>query len=251
MKLEKKVALVTGGNAGIGRAAALLFAQEGARVVVAARREEEGQQVVGEIRNAGGKAIFVKTDVTRAADCLNAVERSVAAFGRLDIAFNNAGILEFGKTVAETDEEDWDRVIDINLKGVFLSMKYQIPAMLKAGGGSIVNMSSVGGLIGTALGIGAYHASKHGVIGLTKAAAMEFATQKIRVNAVCPGVTATGLVDRWFGGSDVSEKLAAMHPLGRFGLPVETAEAVLFLASDAASFITGTALPVDGGFSVP
>ncbi|CDY75647.1 3-oxoacyl-[acyl-carrier protein] reductase [Caballeronia glathei] len=245
-----KVALVTGGNAGIGKETAHLFAREGAKVVVAARREAEGEQVVSDIRSAGGEAIFVRTDVTRAEDCANAVELAVQTFGKIDVAFNNAGVLAFGKTVAEVDEAEWDHVLDVNLKGVFLSMKYVIPAMLKAGGGSIINMSSVGGLVGSPLGIAAYHASKHGVLGLTKAAALEYAPQKIRVNAVCPGASTSEMTDTWFAGSSLREAFIERHPLGRLGEPGDSARATLFLASDASSFITGAALPVDGGYSV-
>jgi NAD(P)-dependent dehydrogenase (short-subunit alcohol dehydrogenase family) len=249
-QLHGKVALVTGGNAGIGKETAQLFAREGARVVIAARRQEEGEQVVAEIRSAGGEAIFVKTDVTEAGDCERAVERAVQTFGRLDVAFNNAGVLAFGKAVAEVDEAEWDHVLDVNLKGVFLSMKYEIPAMLKAGGGSIINMSSVGGLVGSALGIAAYHASKHGVLGLTKAAALEYAPLKIRVNAVCPGASTSEMTDTWFAGSSLREAFIERHPLGRLGEPGDSARATLFLASDASSFITGAALPIDGGYSV-
>jgi NAD(P)-dependent dehydrogenase (short-subunit alcohol dehydrogenase family) len=249
-QLHGKVALVTGGNAGIGKETAHLFAREGAKVVVAARREAEGEQVVSDIRSAGGEAIFVRTDVTRAEDCANAVELAVQTFRKIDVAFNNAGVLAFGKTVAEVDEAEWDHVLDVNLKGVFLSMKYVIPAMLKAGGGSIINMSSVGGLVGSPLGIAAYHASKHGVLGLTKAAALEYAPQKIRVNAVCPGASTSEMTDTWFADSSLREAFIERHPLGRLGEPGDSARATLFLASDASSFITGAALPVDGGYSV-
>lgn len=248
-RMRDKVALITGGNSGIGRATALLFAKEGAKVAVAARREEEGERVVREVREAGGEAIFVKTDVSKAEDCENAVVRTVLAFGKLDIAFNNAGVESYGKTVVETDEATWDLVLDVNLKGIFLSMKYEIPAMLRAGGGSIVNMSSVYGLVGSPFGTSPYNASKHGVIGLTKSAALEFAKQNIRVNAVCPAVVVTDMVGRWLEETGVDEHLKPLHPIGRFGVPDETAEAVLFLASSASSFITGSAIPVDGGYS--
>jgi NAD(P)-dependent dehydrogenase (short-subunit alcohol dehydrogenase family) len=249
-RLQGKVAFITGGNSGIGRDTALLFAQEGAKVALAARREEEGELVAKEIQAAGGNAIFIKTDVTKAEDCRNAIARTVSTFGKLDISFNNAGVERFGQTVAELSEEDWNLVLDVNLKGVFLSMKYEIPELLKTGGGTIINMSSMYGLVGTGFGLAAYHASKHGVIGLTKAAALEFAAKKIRVNAVCPGVTTTDMVNRWLESSGLSKPLTALHPIGRFGVPSETAQAVLFLASEASSYITGAALPIDGGYTV-
>jgi NAD(P)-dependent dehydrogenase (short-subunit alcohol dehydrogenase family) len=246
-RLLNKVALVTGASSGIGRASALLFAKEGAKVAIAARRQEEGEKVVREIRELGGEAIFVKTDVARAEDCEAAVSRTVAAFGKLDVAFNNAGITSFGKPTAETDEQAWDAVIDINLKGVFLSMKYEIPEILKAGGGSIINMSSAYGLKGSTFGACAYHASKHGVIGLTKAAALDYAKEKLRVNAVCPAFVATDLIHELLDDPEQVARLDALHPLGRMGTLEEMAEAVVFLAGDASTFITGTTLSIDGG----
>jgi NAD(P)-dependent dehydrogenase (short-subunit alcohol dehydrogenase family) len=248
-RMRDKVALVTGGNSGIGRATALLFAREGAKVVVAARREEEGKQVVKEIREAGGEAIFVKTDVTQAESCANAVAKTVDTFGKLDAAFNNAGMETFGKSVAETDEATWDLIVNVNLKGIFLSMKYEIPAMLKAGGGSIVNMASAYGLVGSAFGLSPYHASKHGVIGLTKAAALEFAKQNIRVNAICPAGVATEMIERFLSDTGLTERFTALHPIGRLGTPSEAAEATLFLASSQSSYVTGAALSVDGGYT--
>lgn len=248
-KLENKIALVTGGNAGLGKAAAILFAKEGAKVAIAARRESEGRAVVEEIREAGGEAIFVRTDVSKGDDCKKVVAETVLKYGKLDIALNNAGVISYGKNIHEVSEEDWLRVIGINLTGVFLSMKYQIPEMLKAGAGSIINMSSVGGLIATGMGLGAYHAAKHGVLGLTKEAAIQYAQRNIRVNALCPGLIATDMADDWFANADVRGAVAALHPVGRFGEAPEVAEAALFLASDATSFITGIALPVDGGFT--
>ncbi|KVU68314.1 short-chain dehydrogenase [Burkholderia ubonensis] len=248
-RLVGKVALITGGSSGLGRAAALLFAREGAHVAIAARREEESAQVVRQIREMGGDAIYIKADVSRAGDCELAVARTVETFGKLDVAFNNAGVETHGHSVADTDEATWDHVLGVNLKGVFLSMKYEIPEMLKVGGGSIINMASIFGLVGSAFGASPYHASKHGVIGLTKAAALELAQQKIRVNAICPAVIATEMVERWLGGSGLDEQVSALHPVGRFGTPNEVAEAVLFLASDASSFITGTALTADGGYT--
>lgn len=247
-RLLNKVALVTGATSGIGKATAALFAKEGAKVAIAARREDEGQQVVRAIRELGGEAIFVKTDVAKADDCAAAVARTVAAFGKLDIAFNNAGITSFGKPTADTDEQAWDAVIDVNLKGTFLSMKYEIPEMLKAGGGSIINMSSAYGLIGSTFGACSYHASKHGVIGLTKAAALEYAKEKLRVNAVCPAFVATEMIGDFLEeDAGHAALLASLHPVGRMGTLEDMAEAVVFLASDASTFITGTTLSIDGG----
>lgn len=249
-RLQDKVAIITGGNAGIGRAAARLFAQEGASVVVAARREDEGRAVAQQIVADGGKAIFVRTDVSVAKDHQNLVDATVETFGRLDLAFNNAGTEQFGQTIVDLDEGEWDRVIEINLKGVFLGLKYQIPAMLASGGGAIVNTSSVGGLVATP-GLSAYQASKFGVIGLTKVAALEYAQQNIRVNAICPGATRSEMFDRWVADPDVNARVLAAHPIGRFSDPSEQAEAALFLLSDNASYLTGVALPVDGGMTVP
>ena len=249
-RLQDKVVVVTGGNAGIGRAAALLFAQEGARVAVAAQREDEGRAVTERIVRDGGQAIFVRTDVAVADDHRTLIEKTVDAFGRLALAFNNAGTEQFGQTIVKLAEDEWDRVLAVNLKGVFLGLKYQIPAMLASGGGAIVNTSSVGGLVATP-GLSAYQASKHGVIGLTKVAAMECAGQNIRVNAICPGGTRSEMFERWTSDPAVHAQVLAAHPIGRFSDPAEQAEAALFLLSDAASFITGVALPVDGGLTVP
>ncbi|XXY67234.1 SDR family oxidoreductase [Sorangium sp. So ce291] len=245
-RLQDKVALITGGNMGIGKAAALLFAQEGARVVIAARRVAEGERTAAEIVARGGEAIFVPTDVSRAADCAAMVAAAVKRYGRLDVAFNNAGVEQVIKSVPELEEDEWDRVIDIHLKGVFLSMKFQIPEMLKAGGGAIVNTSSVGGLVATP-GLSAYVASKHGIIGLTKVAAVDFAARNVRVNAICPGGTHTAMFDKWIKDKAVEQHVLASHPIGRFADPIEPARAALFLASDDASFVTGVALPIDGG----
>jgi len=252
-KLKGKVALITGASTGLGRATALLFAQQGAKVVVAARRERESMNVVREIREAGGTAIFSQTDVSKADDCRRMVESAIEAFGKLDIAFNNAGVFSFGKPLAETEESTWDTILNINLKGTWLCMKYEIPAMLKTGGGAIINMSSVAGLIGTSLGIGAYHASKHGVIGLSKAAACEYGEKNIRINTVCPGVTDdTDITDTWYKSVDgIRNAFVKAHPIGRLGSPMDVANAVLFLASDEASYLTGVSLPIDGGYVVP
>lgn len=248
MTFQGKVALVTGGTSGIGRETALQFAQAGAKVVVAGRRSEEGQAVVREIAASGGEAIFVQTDVAQESQVKHLVDETVRRFGRLDIAFNNAGI-EHGGTVAEFSEQDYRKVFDINVLGVFLSLKYEIPAMLQSGGGSIINTSSILGHVATP-GAGIYNASKFAVEGITKTAALELAGQGIRINAVAPGAIATGMIDRFAGeeGSDNRKQLAAQHPMGRLGESSEIAAAVLYLASDAASFTTGISLPVDGGY---
>jgi NAD(P)-dependent dehydrogenase (short-subunit alcohol dehydrogenase family) len=250
-RFESKVVVVTGGNVGIGRATALAFADEGARVVVAARRSQEGEDCVARIRESGGEACFVQTDVSNATDVEALIAACIAKYGGLDYAVNNAGIegTPFVRA-ADYEEETWDRVIDINLKGVWLCMKYEIPAMLKRGQGAIVNMSSVAGLKGGGIGV-AYHASKHGVIGLTKAAALEYAAKGVRVNAVCPAVVETAMAERaFFQDGDLAAQVTAMHPMGRVGKPGEVAATVLWLCSEGASFVTGHAHPVDGGFLI-
>lgn len=246
-----KVALVTGGNDGIGLASAKAFAAEGAKVMLAARRTDAGEAAAASIRDAGGDAAFVQTDVTRDDSVRDMVAACIDRFGRLDIAYNNAGITGAVTTnIEEADEDLFDQVMAINVKGVWLSMKYQIPEMLKVGGGAIVNCSSVAGLRGSPR-TGAYYASKHAVLGLTKVAAMENAARGIRVNAVCPGLVMTDLVTRGF--AEAQDKLAMLTgriPMQRTGEVEEVAQAVLWLASDDAAFVTGAALPVDGGTSV-
>ena len=247
-ELQGKVAVVTGGTSGIGRDAAILFAKAGAKVVVAGRREVEGEETVAIIRSGGGDSIFAKTDVSRAADVRALVERTVAKFGHLDIAFNNAGIEGSWTPIVEQSEADWDQTIDINLKRVWLCLKYEIQQMLKQGiGGAIVNMASVSGLIGAA-GTGTYCASKHGVIGLTKTAALETARNGIRVNVVCPAVIETPMGTRLWGAPEAKELGLKFHPIGRFGTSMEVAEAVLWMCSERASFMTGQSLVLDGGF---
>jgi NAD(P)-dependent dehydrogenase (short-subunit alcohol dehydrogenase family) len=248
-QFEERVTIVTGGNAGIGKACAFAFAREGAKVVVSGRRTEEGEQTVEMIKNTGGEAIFIRADVSRKEDIEELISRTIQTYNRLDFAVNNAGI-EGAKFVptAEYPEEAWDDVINVNLKGVWLSMKYQIPHLLKQKGSSIVNMSSIAGIIGGRLG-SAYHASKHGVIGLTKAAAMEYANQGLRVNAVAPAVIRTEMTERaFFQDPKIGARVTAMHPMGRVGTPDEVAGAVVWLCSEASSFITGHTLAIDGGF---
>jgi NAD(P)-dependent dehydrogenase (short-subunit alcohol dehydrogenase family) len=246
--LTGKVALVTGAGSGIGRASALAFAREGAKVVVADVVVEGGEETIGMIKKTGGEAIFVKTDVAKAAEVEALISTAVAAYGRLDCAHNNAGIAGKSLTIADDTEENWDRIMAINLKGVWLCLRYEIPQMLKQGGGAIVNTASDAGLIGLRRG-GAYVASKHGVVGLTKTAALEYAKAGIRVNAVCPGPIDTPMLQR--GASlrpQIIEKMVAAQPGGRLGKPEEIAEAAVWLCSEAASFVTGHAMPVDGGY---
>jgi NAD(P)-dependent dehydrogenase (short-subunit alcohol dehydrogenase family) len=247
-ELHGKVAIVTGGTSGIGRDAAVLFARAGAKVVVAGRREVEGNETIGLIRAGGGDGLFVKTDVSRAAEVAVLVQKTVEKFGRLDVAFNNAGIEGSWSPIAEQSEEDWDRTIDINLKGVWLCLKHEIRQMLKqGGGGAIVNMASVAGWIGSA-GAATYCASKHGVMGLTKSAALETARNGIRINVVCPAVIETPMGERLWGAPEVKKFALGLHPIGRFGTPMEVAEAVVWMCSDRASFMTGQSLVLDGGF---
>ncbi|RQH22340.1 SDR family oxidoreductase [Okeania hirsuta] len=251
-EFEGKVTLITGGSSGIGRVTALAFAKKGAKVAIGSRREKESQETIAMIEEIGGEAIFVKTDITQATEVENLVNQTINTYNRLDYAFNNAGTEGILGPSIEQTEENWNQIIDTNLKGVWLSMKYQIPEMLKNGGGAIVNNASMFGLTGFA-NVSIYCASKHGVIGLTKAVALEQATAGIRINSVCPGVIQTDMVDRAFGKDDDSEakvQMAAAHPIGRIGQPEEVANAVVWLCSDAASFITGHSLTIDGGYTV-
>ena len=244
-----KVALVTGGGSGIGRATALAFAHEGAKVVVAGRREAEGQETVQLIEKAGGEALFVQTDVTDEAAVKALVEKTVAAYGRLDYAFNNAGTEGKPGPLVEQTEDSWNVTIDGNLKSAWLSMKYELQQMNKQGSGAIVNNASIFAQV-AAIGFGVYTAAKHGLVGLTKAAALEYAQAGIRVNAVSPGAIATPMGDRNFGSEEAySQFMAPKHPVGRLGQPQEIAEAVIWLCSDKASFVTGQELGVDGGYT--
>ena len=247
-ELEGKVGLVTGGTSGIGRETAILFAKVGAKVVVAGRREKEGNETVELIQAASSDALFVKADVSKATEVQTLIEKAVQKFGRLDVAFNNAGIEGAWVPIIKQSEEEWDQTIDVNLKGVWLCLKYEIRQMLKqGGGGSIVNMASITGLVGAA-GAAAYSASKHGVIGLTRSAALETAKNKIRINAVCPAVVETPMGKRLFGAPPVQKYVLSCHPMGRFGETAEIAEAVVWMCSDKASFMTGQTLVLDGGF---
>ena len=245
--MQDKVALVTGASSGIGRATALVFAREGAKVVVADLNVVGGQETVQLVKAAGGEAVFVETDVAQAASVEAMVQTAVDTYGRLDCAHNNAGVEGVLSRTAEQTEQDWEPVIRINLKGVWLCMKYELPHMVQQGSGAIVNTASGAGLIGVKR-MAAYVASKHGVIGLTKTAALEYAKSGVRVNAVCPGVIQTAMVERVSGRRpDVLEKMIAAEPIGRSGQPEEIAESVVWLCSDAASFVTGHAMAVDGG----
>jgi NAD(P)-dependent dehydrogenase (short-subunit alcohol dehydrogenase family) len=246
--LEGKVGLVTGGTSGIGRETAILFAKSGAKVVVTGRREKDGEETVELIRAVGGEGLFVKADVSKSTEVDMLVQKTVEKFQRLDIAFNNAGIEGVWAPIVRQSEEDFDRTININLKGIWLCLKYEIQQMLRQGGdGAIVNMASTTGLVGSA-GAGAYCASKHGVIGLTQTAALENAKKGIRINSVCPGFTETPMAERIFRAPGVRKYILSCHPIGRLGTPGEVAEAVLWLCSDHASFMTGQSLVLDGGF---
>jgi NAD(P)-dependent dehydrogenase (short-subunit alcohol dehydrogenase family) len=246
-----KVAFVTGAANGIGRAAALAFAREGASVALADVSERSNQETARMIEDLGGRALALKCDVTRVQDVKAALAKTVESFGRLDFAFNNAGI-EPSKPAptAEYEEAEWDRIIDVNLRGVFLCMKHEIPLILEQGGGAIVNTSSGAGIIGIR-GSPAYTAAKHGLIGLTRAAALDYAAQNIRINVVCPGYIDTPMMNRFTGGTPEGRaKVIAEEPVGRMGKPEEIAAAVVWLCSDAAAFVIGHAMVIDGGQTV-
>jgi NAD(P)-dependent dehydrogenase (short-subunit alcohol dehydrogenase family) len=245
---HNKVALVVGGTSGIGKATALAFAKAGAKVVITGRREKEGKGVAAEITESGGTAVFFRADVAKDHDVANTIDFVQTNHGRLDVAFNNAGV-EFAGPLDQVTEEQYRRIFDISVWGVLNSMKHEIAVMLKSGGGAIVNTSSVFGQIG-APNASIYVAAKHAVEGLTKAVALEFAKQGIRVNAVAPGVVDTEMIDRVVGkGVDQRNWLRSLHPVGRLGASEEIAAAVLYLASDGAKFTTGTTLLVDGGWT--
>jgi NAD(P)-dependent dehydrogenase (short-subunit alcohol dehydrogenase family) len=247
-ELIGKVAIVTGATSGIGRDTAVLFAKAGAKVVFTGRRETEGKETLDLIKSAGGDALFLRSDVAQSAQVQSIVQKTVEQFGRLDVAFNNAGIEGAGSPIVEQSEADFDRTMGINVKGVWLCLKYEMQQMMKQGkGGAIVNMSSVAGFIGSN-GLATYCASKHAVLGLTKSAAMEGAEYGIRVNAVCPAVVETPMEKRLFGDPEVRKHMIGLHALRRFGSPSEIAEAVLWMCSPASSFMTGSWITMDGGF---
>ena len=249
MRFDNKVVLVTGGGGGIGRASALAFARAGAKVAVTDRDVKAGEETTAQVRALGAEAVFIEADVMQATQVQAMVAQVVSHFGRLDCAFNNAGIEEEHMRMADCDEAIFDRIMGVNVKGVWLCMKYQIAQMLIQGGGSIVNTASVAGLVG-APKMSAYSASKHAVIGLTKSAAVEYGRKRIRVNAVCPGVIRTAMFERAVQADPkVGPAVAAIHPIGRIGEADEVAAAVLWLSSDAASFVTGLAHTVDGGMT--
>ncbi len=249
-RFEGLVALVTGATSGIGRATAIAYAREGARVVVAGRREPEGQAVVDAIVADGGEALFVRTDVTRESEVIALIARTLEQYGRLDVAFNNAGLLGPRAPMVDQQPADYERIFDANVKSVYFSLRHEIPAMLRSGGGAIVNNASIGGSLGFP-GVGLYVGAKHAVIGFTRTAALEYAAQHIRVNSVSPAGIQTDMVDAAFGvgDSDRKQAFAAAHPVKRLGTPEEVADAVLYLTAPGASFVTGHDLRVDGGYT--
>jgi NAD(P)-dependent dehydrogenase (short-subunit alcohol dehydrogenase family) len=248
-RLKDKVAIVTGATSGIGKATARTLAREGASVVIAGRRSSLGEQVTAELRDQGLRATFVRTDVRDPESVAGMVEATVRHYGRLDIAVNNAGIRGASLPLAEYPIDTWDEVMSINLKGVWLSMKYEIPQLLSGGGGVIVNVASDVGLVGAPFGIAPYVASKHGVVGLTRAAALEYATRSIRINAICPGLTDTDMMSyaKQNHPAALASYIESHIPMRRAASPDEQADAILWLCSAESSFVTGHALAVDGG----
>ncbi len=249
--LQGKIALITGAGSGIGRATSLVMAREGATLVVSDINAEGGEETLSAVKDLGADGIFVHADVSKSDDVQALIAQAVQTYGRLDCAYNNAGIEGYmAGRLHEYPEDTWDRLIDINLKGVWLCLKHEIPQMLQQGGGAIVNTASAAGLVGSRR-LSAYVASKHAVVGLTKAAALEYAADGIRINAVCPGIIDTPMMDRLIGGreADYEASIPSRQPIGRLGTPAEIAESVAWLCSDAASLVTGLAMAVDGGFT--
>jgi len=246
-EFDGKVALITGGTVGIGRATAIAFGARGARVVVAGRRTAEGAETVRLVKAAGGEALFVETDVSKEADVQRLVELAVKACGRLDVAFNNAGVEQLAKPLLQQTEADYHAIMDVNVKGVWACLRHEIAAMVRTGGGAIVNNASVAGLIGMNRAP-LYTASKHAVIGLTKSVALEFAKKGVRVNAVAPGAVDTAMMGRVLEKTP-REKMERVHPMNRLGTPEEIAAAVVWLCSPTSAFVTGATLSVDGGFT--
>jgi NAD(P)-dependent dehydrogenase (short-subunit alcohol dehydrogenase family) len=247
MDFKNKVAVVTGASSGIGKSVSELYAREGAAVILSDINQELGEKTTEEIRKAGGEAIFVRADVSKPSDCENMVKAAMDKYGRLDFACNNAGVGGDQNPTADYSLESWDKAIAVNLSGVFYCMKYELPAMLKSGGGSIINMASILGRVGFAGAVG-YVAAKHGVLGLTKTAAIEYAPHGVRVNVVGPGFISTPLIKELEENPEINNMLISLHPVGRLGKPVEVAELVIWLSSDKASFVTGAYYPVDGGY---
>jgi NAD(P)-dependent dehydrogenase (short-subunit alcohol dehydrogenase family) len=252
-RFAKKVVLITGGATGIGLATARRFAQEGAKVVIASRNEAAGQQEVADIRASGGEATFIQTDVTQEAQIEALINQTMGTYGRIDAAFNNSGTEGIPSPLADDNEENYQKIFEVNVKGLWLSMKHQLKHMQQHGAGSIVNNASIAGLIGFP-GLGLYTASKHAVLGLTKSAALENAALGIRVNAVSPAMIETDMAERFLSAQpgnkeDTITSVKSMHPIGRFGRPEEIASAVTWLCSDDASFVVGQSLTVDGGFT--
>jgi NAD(P)-dependent dehydrogenase (short-subunit alcohol dehydrogenase family) len=243
-----KVALITGGTSGIGRATAIAFAEQGADVVIAGRREAEGAESLTLVQKAGGQGLFVRVDVNDESEIEAMVAKTLERFGRLDFAFNNAGVGGLGRATMTATADIYDQIMNINVRGVFFSMKHQIPAILQSGGGAIVNNASVLALRPSA-NSPIYSASKAAVVGLTKSAALEFAPKGVRINAICPAIIETDMTEQIRGDEQTRAYLLSRHPVGRFGQSEEVAASVLYLCSPEASFITGVALPLDGGFA--
>lgn len=247
---QDKIVLITGGAQGMGFDTAKAFANQGARIVIADYNEKQAQLAAESINNLGQTAISIPCDVSKENDIKQMMDQIIKVFGRLDAAFNNAGIQSPSTNIADLTSDEYDRILDINLKGVWLCMKYELLQMRQQGNGAIVNCSSLGGLVGGA-GRAAYHAAKHGVLGLTKSAALEYATQNIRINAVCPGTIDTPMVEKMFETGDLSrEDLARVQPIGRLGKGSEIADTVLWLCSPSSSFVIGQSISVDGGYTI-